>query len=188
MVQVVFLLLGGGLGLSADSLGDGSLHVDADLLGHAGGHVVGHVLDDGLGRGAVLGGHLDGGDGVGEVVTVAEVVAIAVVVAGRDGVLHILTDGVLVSGDGAADDHGLGGAVGLGVAALSDHHGLGHDLAEGHHGVVDQRSVVVAQVAVERVGLGRGKGGGGQRQDEDKLDHDDEKWTVAPSSVYGQNS
>merc|ERR1719187_3116333 len=164
MVQVVFLLLGGGLGLSADSLGDGSLHVDADLLGHAGGHVVGHVLDDGLGRGAVLGGHLDGGDGVGEVV------AIAVVVASRDGVLHILTDGVLVSGDGAAD-----------------HHGLGHDLAEGHHGVVDQRSVVVAQVAVERVGLGRGKGGGGQRQDEDKLDHDDEKWTVAPSSVYGQN-
>ena len=78
-----------------------------------------------------------------------------------DDVLDVSAGGLLVAGDVPADDHGLGGAVGLGVAPLADGDGLGDDLADGDH-VVDEGGGVGEPVSKKELGVGVGVGSGGR--------------------------
>jgi len=82
-------------------------------------------------------------------------------VHGGDDVLDVSAGGLLVAGDVPADDDGLGGAVGLGVAPLADGDGLGDDLADGDH-VVDEGGGVGEPVSEEELGVGVGVGSGGR--------------------------
>ena len=82
-------------------------------------------------------------------------------VHGGDDVLDVSAGGLLVAGDVPADDDGLGGAVGLGVAPLADGDGLGDDLADGDH-VVDEGGGVGEPVSKEELGVGVGVGSGGR--------------------------
>ena len=161
------------LGLSADGLEHLSGDILAHLLGDTLGHIGGDILKDGGAGGAVLGGHLGGGVGnVGgsdEELGVGLSLPLAVDMGddGGDDVLDLLADGVLVAGDVPANNNGLGGAVGLGVASLSDDNGLGDDLADGDN-VVDQGGGVGQTVSKKELRVGvsfsrrGGEGGGGQ--------------------------
>merc|ERR1711944_347759 len=126
--------------LSSSLTADGLEHLSGDILAHALGDTLGHVggdvLDDGGSGHAALGGHLGGG--VGKVGGTDKELGIGLGlplavdgVDGGDDVLDVSAGGVLVSGDLLADNNGLGGAVGLGVASLSDGDGLRDNLAKG---------------------------------------------------------
>merc|ERR1712219_94616 len=86
---------------------------------------------------------------------------------GGDDVLDILADGVLVAGDVPANNNGLGGAVGLGVASLANDNGLSDDLADGDN-MVDKGGSICKSMSKEElsvgvsIGRGGGEGGGGQ--------------------------
>ena len=80
---------------------------------------------------------------------------------GGDDVLDVSAGGLLVAGDVPANNNGLGGAVGLGVAPLADGDGLGDDLADGDH-VVDEGGGVGEPVSKEELGVGVGVGSGGR--------------------------
>ena len=166
--------LGGLLsGLSAHGL----QHLGGDILAHALGDTLGHVggdvLEDGGAGHAVLGGHLGGGvgqvGGAKEELGVGLSLPLAVDVGddGGDDVLDVSASGLLVAGDVPADNNGLGGAVGLGVASLSDDNGLRDDLADGDN-VVDVGGGVGQTVSKKElrvgvsVGRGGSEGGGGQ--------------------------
>merc|ERR1711944_325268 len=144
----IFLSLLNSLGLSSGLSANGLEDLGGDVLAHALGdtlgHVGGHILDDGSSGDTVLGGHLGGG--MGDV---------------GGGVLDVSAGGLLVAGDVPADDDGLGGAVGLGVAPLADGDGLGDDLADGDH-VVDEGGGVGEPVSKEELGVGVGVGSGGR--------------------------
>ena len=172
-----FLGLLDGLGLSGGLSAHGLQHLGGDILAHALGdtlgHVGGHVLKDGGAGHAVLGGHLGGGVGhVGggnEELGVGLSLPLAVDVGDDSGddVLNVSACGLLVAGDVPANNNGLGGAVGLGVASLSDDNGLGDDLADGDN-VVDEGGGVGQTVSKKELRVGvsfsrrGGEGGGGQ--------------------------
>ena len=161
------------LGLSAHGLEHLSGDILAHTLGDTLGHVGGDILKDGGTGGAVLGGHLGGGVGnVGgsdEELGVGLSLPLAVNMGddGGDDVLDILADGVLVAGDVPANNNGLGGAVGLGVASLANDNGLSDDLADGDN-MVDKGGSICKSMSKEElrvgvsVGRGGGEGGGGQ--------------------------
>ena len=165
----IFLSLLNSLGLSSGLSANGLENLGGDVLAHALGdtlgHVGGHILDDGSSGDAVLGGHLGGGVGdVGggeEQLGVGLGLPLAKGVHGGDDVLDVSAGGLLVAGDVPADDDGLGGAVGLGVAPLADGDGLGDDLADGDH-VVDEGGGVGEPVSKEELGVGVGVGSGGR--------------------------
>ena len=165
-------LLHGGIGsggLATDDLGHLGGHVLADLGGGALGQGGLHVLDDGGAGNTGLDGVLDhggGDDGVGaeEVLGVGLGLPLAVgVVAGVRDDLVVGAHGVLVSGHLLANNNILGGAVGLNVALLADHHGLGDGLADGHGDVVvgEGHVVGIAEPAEQQLGVGLRLGGGG---------------------------
>ena len=172
-----FLGLLDGLGLSGGLSAHGLQHLGGDILAHALGDTLGHVggdvLKDGGAGHAVLGGHLGGGVGnVGggnEELGVGLSLPLAVDVGDDSGddVLDVSACGLLVAGDVPANNNGLGGAVGLGVASLSDDNGLGDNLADGDN-VVDEGGGVGQTVSKKElrvgvsVGRGGGEGGGGQ--------------------------
>merc|ERR1711982_154654 len=158
-------------GLTADGLG----HLSGDILAHALGDTLGRVggdvLEDGGSGHAVLGGHLGGGvgnvGGTDKELGIGLSLPLAVVADGGDDVLDVSAGGVLVSGDVPADNNGLGGAVGLGVASLSDGDSLRDDLAEGDNrgndvmGIGEPVSKKELRVGIS-FGRGGGEGGGGQ--------------------------
>ena len=167
-------LLGGGL--SADGLE----HLSGDILAHALGDTLGHVggdvLEDGGAGHAVLGGHLGGGVGnVGgstdEELGVGLSLPLAVDVGDDSGddVLDVSAGGLLDAGDVPADNNGLGGAVGLGVASLANNNGLSDNLADGGGNDMSISEVSISEPVSKkelRVGVsfsrGGGEGGGGQ--------------------------
>merc|ERR1719516_420761 len=171
--------------LSSGLTADGLEHLSGDILAHAlgdtAGHVGGEVLDDGGSGHAVLGGHLGGGvsdvGGTDKELGISLSLPLAVDgVDGGDDVLDVSAGGILVSGDLLADNNGLGGAVGLGVASLSNGDGLGDGLAEGDNrgndvmGIGEPVSEEELRVGVS-IGRGGGEGGGGQKG-ETKGNHD----------------
>ena len=168
-IKMRFLGLLDSLLSSSGLTADGLEHLSGDILTHALGdtlgHVGGHILDDGSSGDTVLGGHLGGGVGdVGggeEQLGVGLGLPLAKGVHGGDDVLDVSAGGLLVAGDVPADDDGLGGAVGLGVAPLADGDGLGDDLADGDH-VVDEGGGVGEPVSKEELGVGVGVGSGGR--------------------------
>merc|ERR1719450_382697 len=152
--------------LSSSLTADGLEHLSGDILAHAlgdtAGHVGGEVLDVGgtdkeLGISLSLLLAVDGVDG-------------------GDDVLDVSAGRILVSGDLLADNNGLGGAVGLGVASLSDGDGLRDNLAEGDNwgndvmGIGEPVSKEELRVGIS-FGRGGGEGGGGQ-EGETKGNHD----------------
>merc|ERR1712080_376190 len=108
--------------LSSSLTADGLEHLSGDILAHALGDTLGHV---GGGVGKVGGTNKELGIGLGLPL------AVDGVVDSGDDVLDVSAGGVLVSGDLLADNNGLGGAVGLGVASLSDGDSLRDNLAKG---------------------------------------------------------
>merc|ERR1712126_669792 len=140
------------------------------------------LLDSLLSSSLTADGHLGGG--VGKVggtnkelgIGLGLPLAVDGVVDSGDDVLDVSAGGVLVSGDLLADNNGLGGAVGLGVASLSDGDGLRDDLAEGDNwgndvmGIGEPVSKEELRVGIS-FGRGGGEGGGGQ-EGETKGNHD----------------
>ena len=154
--------LGLSSGVSTDGLRNLSLDINAHALGDTLGNIVGDVLDDGSAGHTVLGGH--GGGGVGQVGGADEELGVGLslplaIVGMGDDMLDVSACGLLVSGDVLADNNGLSGAVGLSMASLADHNGLGDDFAEGD--VVDEGGSVGKPVSKEelRVGVSFGRGG-----------------------------
>ena len=160
-------------GLSADGLE----HLSGDILAHALGDTLGHVggdvLKDGGAGHAVLGGHLGGGvgniGGSDEELGIGLGLPLAVDMGDDSGddVLDVSAGGLLVAGDVPANNNGLGGAVGLGVASLANGDGLSDNLADG--GSICNNVVGIWEPVSEeelRVGVsisrGGGEGGGGQ--------------------------
>ena len=176
-IKMRFLGLLDSLLSSSGLTADGLEHLSGDILAHALGDTLGHVggdvLDDGGSGHAVLGGHLGGG--VGKVggtdkelgIGLGLPLAVDGVVDSGDDVLDVSAGGVLVSGDVPADNNGLGGAVGLGVASLSDGDGLRDNLAKGDNwgndvmGIGEPVSKEELRVGIS-FGRGGGEGGGGQ--------------------------
>ena len=167
--------LGLSSGVSTDGLRNLSLDIDAHALGDTLGNIVGDVLDDGSAGHTVLGGH--GGGGVGQVggadeelgVGLSLPLAVNVGDDSGDGVLDVSAGGLLDAGDVPADNNGLGGAVGLGVASLANNNGLSDNLADGGGNDMSISEVSISEPVSKkelRVGVsfsrGGGEGGGGQ--------------------------
>ena len=155
-------------GLSADGLE----HLSGDILAHALGDTLGHVggdvLEDGGAGHAVLGGHLGGG--VGDVggtdkelgIGLGLPLAVDVGDDSGDDVLDVSAGGLLDAGDVPADNNGLGGAVGLGVASLANNNGLSDNLADGGGNDVSISEVSISEPVSKkelRVGVSFGRGG-----------------------------
>ena len=173
----IFLSLLNSLGLSSGLSANGLENLGGDVLAHALGdtlgHVGGHILEDGSSGDTVLGGHLGGGvgniGGSDEELGIGLGLPLAVDMGDDSGddVLDVSAGGLLVAGDVPANNNGLGGAVGLGVASLSDDNGLGDDLADGDN-VVDEGGGVGQTVSKKELRVGvsfsrrGGEGGGGQ--------------------------
>ena len=185
-----------GCGLSTDGLVHHGLDIGTDGLGDTGGHVLGHILEDGGTGSAVLGHNLVGNGERGGMVELSVSISLGFSLSladqvgavstdnSRDDGLDILADGFLLSDDLLAEHNGLSGALGLGVALLSHHNSLRDNLADrqGHKGGVDGVAQAVAEaktvaVAVEGVGISLssrcGEGGGGQEGDtKSEMNHD----------------
>merc|ERR1719309_1873379 len=104
------LFLSSSLLLSTDSLQNSSTDILTDFLRYTGGHILGDVLEDGSSRNTGLG--------------------LANVSVAESGNLDLSTDWVLMSLECLTDHHRFCGAVRLNVAALTNHLGLGDDLAD----------------------------------------------------------
>merc|ERR1712177_170534 len=132
-----FLFLGSSSRLFALSLQNSSTDILTDLLRYTGGHVLRDILEDGSSRNTGLG--LDGvsyGDGSG-VAEAEEGLSFSIslslangVVSSNSGNLDLSTDWVLMSLECLTDNDRFCGAVRLNVTALTNHLGLGNDLAD----------------------------------------------------------
>ena len=145
----------GGFTYQARLLGDGGRLNLLDWVAHLGDLVDAVVVGD------------DSGDGTNKELGVGLGLPLAKGVHGGDDVLDVSAGGLLVAGDVPANNNGLGGAVGLGVASLADGDGLSDNLADG--GSICNNVVGIWEPVSEeelRVGVsisrGGGEGGGGQ--------------------------
>merc|ERR1719309_1302521 len=132
-----YLFLSSSLLLSTDSLQNSSTDILTDLLRYTGGHVLGDILEDGSSRNTGLGhdsvsyrdgsGVAEAEEGLGFSISLS---LANVCVSSNSGNLDLSTDWVLMSLEGLTDHHRFCGAVRLNVTALTNHLGLGDDLAD----------------------------------------------------------